>query len=231
MKKKVFWLLMATFMAVSCTACGEKLTPAQPREDEKAEVSMQAQEELTKETENAVETEETEETEDAVVSAAPTLKDLYQQGLEIQQKSEEVQQDLETYNATLNKADEKNENGEVVYKVADVYFAFRGDIGVQSLTSSATPNVFVIQEVGNSESKYGIGVYDKSFNATGYDAIINKNHENTDRNGNKYYTAKDIERENTYYAAFPSIEKFIVINYSGNMSEEMLDMYIDAVVQ
>lgn len=115
--------------------------------------------------------------------------------------------------------------------MADVYFAFRGDIGVQSLTSSVTPNVFVIQEVGNSESKYGIGVYDKSFNATGYDAIINKNHENTDRNGNKYYTAKDIERENTYYAAFPSIEKFIVINYSGNMSEEMLDMYIDAVVQ
>lgn len=131
------------------------------------------------------------------------------------------------YEAAKKKADERNEDGNVVYNLNGYTITYSGKLEVNHVQSEAgegNKGIISICAQKSEDSRYGIGIYSKKFNAKGYKAIIKKGHQHTDVNGHVYYTAED-NTENVVYYAFPDRKQFLVVQFTDDMP--MDDIQID----
>lgn len=79
-----------------------------------------------------------------------------------------------------------------------------GKNDVQSIKRDDTDHsLLVLVKPGTSERVMSVGIYNKDFNESGWQAVIDKNHTNTDSNGVTYYTASNKNDSSITYIAYP----------------------------
>lgn len=80
-----------------------------------------------------------------------------------------------------------------------------GKNDVQSIKRDDTDHsLLVLVKPGTSERVMSVGIYNKDFNESGWQAVIDKNHTNTDSNGVTYYTASNKNDSSITYIAYPT---------------------------
>ena len=79
-----------------------------------------------------------------------------------------------------------------------IYITYHGDRGIDTITKEDS-NIFYIRAKDASDD-LSIGVYDKSFNETGWQAVIDKNHKHEDSSGHVYYLAEHNDGGASFYA-------------------------------
>lgn len=87
-----------------------------------------------------------------------------------------------------------------------------GKNDVQSIKRDDTDHsLLVLVKPGTSERVMSVGIYNKDFNESGWQAAIDKNHTNTDSNGVTYYTASNKNDSSIAYPIGSGKEVFDVI--------------------
>lgn len=83
-----------------------------------------------------------------------------------------------------------------------------GKNDVQSIKRDDTDHsLLVLVKPGTSERVMSVGIYNKDFNESGWQAVIDKNHTNTDSNGVTYYTASNKNDSSVTYCISYRIRK------------------------
>lgn len=83
---------------------------------------------------------------------------------------------------------------------------------VQSIKRDDTDHsLLVLVKPGTSERVMSVGIYNKDFNKSGWQAVIDKNRANTDSNGVTYYTASNKNDSSIAYPTESGKEVFGVI--------------------
>ena len=99
----------------------------------------------------------------------------------------------------------KYEDGAVEYEVNGIKCYYAGKNDVQSIKRDDTDHsLLVLVKPGTSERVMSVGIYNKDFNESGWQAVIDKNHANTDSNGVTYYTASNKNDSSITYIAYPT---------------------------
>ena len=119
---------------------------------------------------------------------------------------EAMMADLETkYEAAKEAPDARNSDGAVEYEVNGIKCYYAGKNDVQSIKRDDTDHsLLVLVKPGTSERVMSVGIYNKDFNESGWQAVIDKNHANTDSNGVTYYTASNKNDSSITYIAYPT---------------------------
>lgn len=119
---------------------------------------------------------------------------------------ESMMSDLETkYEAAKDAPDTRNSDGAVEYEVNGIKCFYAGKNDVQSIKRDDTDySLLVLVKPGTTERTISVGIYDKAYNESGWQAVIDKNHANTDSNGVTYYTASNKNDSSVTYFAYPA---------------------------
>lgn len=112
--------------------------------------------------------------------------------------------DFDKWEATHTEWESMMADLETTYEAAkEVLDAGKND--VQSIKRDDTDHsLLVLVKPGTSERVMSVGIYNKDFNESGCQAVIDKNHANTDSNGVTYYTASNKNDSSITYIACPT---------------------------
>ena len=133
--------------------------------------------------------------------------------VDIEYNSDESENLWQEYENTKNKVTDIKD-----YEFKGCIFNYTGDLKLD-LISSKEGNVFYVRDKDGSD-ELTVGVYDKSINPDGWQAVIDKNHENVDANGNTYYIAEHIDGDASFIAYEDGT--LIVFNYeTGDIFRDM----------
>ena len=113
--------------------------------------------------------------------------------LQIHRNHEEIMQSIEKYRKAKEASAELDN-----FQLKDCYIIYSGELGIDAV-SKKDSNILYIRAKDASD-ELSIGIYDKSVNEEGWQAVIDKNHKHEDSAGNVYYSAEAIDGGESYYA-------------------------------
>ncbi|MDO4647764.1 MAG: hypothetical protein Q4B26_03865 [Eubacteriales bacterium] len=128
------------------------------------------------------------------------------------------------YENAANAADERNEDGKIVYTIGDLKITYAGDIEVQSILQEEEKTI-VLYDMENREEFLSVAVYDKTVNETAHETIMSKEHVHTDEADNEYYSAESADGA-IRYITYTDAEngEFILINTTGSFKPDMIEI-------